>query len=95
MVGGFVGGFLWCSVHVSVNAISWEDDWACGGSWFGGSDALADLVHVALFGLDGDINVVVDSVGCEAQESFELPCIEGKDQCRHDGKIQTRAVKMR
>jgi hypothetical protein len=50
---------------------------------------------VATFGLNGGINVSADSVSCEARESFEVPCVEGKDQCRHDLKIQTRVVKMR
>ncbi len=95
MVGAFVGGFLWHSIHVCVNAIGREVNQAGSGGWFGGSDALSDLVHVATFGLDGDINVAENSVGCEAQESFEVPCIEGKDQSQHDGKIQTRVVKMR
>ena len=81
VVGVFVGGFLWCSIHVCVNKIGLEDNWAGGGGRFGGLDALSDLVHVAMFGLDGDIDVTVDSVGCEARESFEAPCIEGKDQC--------------
>ncbi len=95
MVGAFVGGFLWHSIHVCVNAIGREDNWAGGGGRFGGLDALADLVHVAMFGLDGDIDVAVDSVGCEARESFEVPCVEGKDQCQHDEKIHTCMVKMR
>jgi hypothetical protein len=94
MVGAFIGGFLWRSLHVCVDAIGWEDNQAGGGGRFGGSDALLDLVHVATFGLDGDIDVVADSVGCEARESFELPCVEGKDQCQHDGKIQTCIVKV-
>jgi hypothetical protein len=81
MVGAFAGGFLQRSIHVCVDAIGREENWAGGGGRFGGSDALSDLVHVAMFGLDGDIDVTVDSVGCEARESFEAPCIEGKDQC--------------
>jgi hypothetical protein len=88
MVGAFVGGFLWCSIHVSVNAISQEDNQACGSSRFGGSDALADLVHVAPFGLNRDIDVAVGSVGCEARKLFGVPCIEGKDQCQRDGKFR-------
>jgi hypothetical protein len=94
MVGAFVGGFLWRSVHVCVVAIVRVDDRTGSGGWFGGLDALADLVLVATFGLNGDINVAADSVGCEARESFEVPCVEGKDKCQHNGKIQTCVVKM-
>ncbi len=81
-MGAFVGGFLWRSIHVSVDATGQEDDQAGNGGRFGGSDALADLAHVAPFGLNGDVNVAADSVGCEARESFEVLCIEGKDQMR-------------
>jgi hypothetical protein len=77
VVDAFVGGFLWCSVHVCVNAIGQEDNLAGGGGRFGGSDALSDLVHVATFKLDGDIDVTADSVSCEARESFEVACVEG------------------
>ncbi len=90
MVGAFVGGSLWCSVHVCVDAIGQEDNWAGRGSQFGGLDALLDLVHVATFGLDGDIDVMVDSASCEARESFEVPCVEGNDQCQHDRKFKHR-----
>jgi hypothetical protein len=95
MVGAFVGGFLWCSIHVCVNKVGREDDWAGSGGRFGGSDALSDLVHVATFRLNRDINVLAYSASCEARESFEVPCIEGKDQWQHDMKIQACVVKMR
>ncbi len=51
VVGAFIGGFLWCSIHLCVNNVGQEDNQAGGGSQFGGSDALSDLVHVATFGL--------------------------------------------
>jgi hypothetical protein len=67
MVGAFASGFLWCSIHVCVDEIGLEDNWAGGGGQFGGLDALSDLVYVATFGLNGDINVSADSVSCGAR----------------------------
>ena len=87
VLGTLVGGLLGWGVHVGVDAIVRENDGDGCRCPFGGTLALPDLVHVATFGGNVDVDVATDAVDGETGESLEVTGFDGEDERGLDGEV--------
>jgi hypothetical protein len=56
--------------------------------------ALPDLVHVATFGGNVDVDVATDAVNGEPRESLEVTGFDCEDERGLDGEVEARVVKV-
>ena len=72
-------------IHVGVHAIVRENNGDGRRRQFGGALDLSDLIHVASFGGNIDVNMATDAVGGEPGEPFEISGLDGQDERGLDG----------